>query len=25
MTAQSSSVINCFAMQPSLHAELRFC
>lgn len=25
MTAQSSSVINCFAMQPSLHGELRFC
>jgi hypothetical protein len=25
MTAQSSSVINCFAMQLSLHGELRFC
>jgi uncharacterized protein (DUF2132 family) len=25
MTAQSSLLINCFAMQPSLHGTLRFC
>jgi NAD(P)-dependent dehydrogenase (short-subunit alcohol dehydrogenase family) len=25
ITAHSSSVINCFAMRPSLHGELRFC